>query len=401
MTEKERAVHTRRISGIFQRLETDAVTKIAKHIGKVGKVTVTDTHRLRELSRIGRDVEEIERSIAEAAGIAQEEVSAYMRKAAEQEYNDLQDAAKKSGGKTVPFRENDDAQTLLDAAIASINVNIKSLSGLSASLSGTTGFKDANGVFTPLSNYYQNTVDYAVMQVRTGQADFYSAMRGSLRAMADHGLQTNADGERRVSYNNADKRAYSRRLDSSVRNAVSGGLQRLGQQYAQLLGESFGADGMEISWHPGARPSHVDFAGQQYNMKEYEEICVPLLNDYNCMHHAFPILLGISSPSIPADELERLNAKDAEEQEFEGRGYNAYEARQMQRRMETAIRKQKDRAMAFKASGDKKAERTAKAKATALNQKYRQFSQAMGIKPASVRASVSGYTRGGSVKKST
>jgi hypothetical protein len=69
----------------------------------------------------------------------------------------------------------------------------------------------------------------------------------------------------------------------------------------------------------------------------------------------------------------------------------------MQRRFETAMRREKDRANAFKAAGDKDAERIAKAKVTTLNQKYAQFSNAAGLSVKTNRVGVAGYTRGGSV----
>jgi hypothetical protein len=122
---------------------------------------------------------------------------------------------------------------------------------LDTALWSETGTKRYVGA-TPLPEFYRSVLDYAVLQVRSGQQDFYGAMRRAVKTMTDNGLRT-------ISYDNSEfgKKPYSRRLDSSVRAAVNGGLQRLSREMAQSVGEKFGADGMEISWHSGARPSHV------------------------------------------------------------------------------------------------------------------------------------------------
>jgi hypothetical protein len=129
-------------------------------------------------------------------------------------------------------------------------------------------------------------------------------------------------------------------------------------------------------------------------MKQYLDEVAPRLEDHNCYHRAYPVVIGISPPTYSQSELDELNANDAQTHIFEGREYNAYEASQMQRRFESAMRREKDRANAFKASGDKDGERLAKAKVTALNQKYAQFSSATGLSVKKPRTSVSGYTRG-------
>jgi hypothetical protein len=77
--------------------------------------------------------------------------------------------------------------------------------------------------------------------------------------------------------------------------------------------------------------------------------------------------------------LEALRRADKETHEYQGKSYNAYDATQEQRKIETAIRKQKDRAIAFHAEGDKTAEQAALIKAATLNKHYKAFSSAMGL----------------------
>ncbi len=382
---------------MFRRLETETVTTICKRINDIGKVSSSDAYKLIELSRIGADVGAITNNIAATVQKSQAEIRDLLNAAAEAEYNGNKHLFDKLSANWLPFADNPMARELVDSMVDSIYVNITDITGLSASMSGTTGFVNTKGAWQSLSAYYQDTVDYAILQVRTGQTDFHSAMRKTIKNLADNGMCyfDKGTGGRAVGYDSG----YIRRLDSSVRNAFMGGQQRLSRQIAEAQGLAFGADGYEITWHAGARPSHIDFAGKQFSTAEYQLRCIPLLNDYNCYHRAFPVVLGVSTPTYTTQELDTLNELDALEREFEGKKYNAYKASQMQRRLETAIRREKDRANAFKASGDKEAETLAKAKVTALNQRYKTFSAAMSVSPKPTRTSVSKYTRGKTVNR--
>ncbi len=382
---------------MFHQLERDAQGRILERIRLIGEVDPSDAIRLAELARVGRDVEAIERAVAAAVGKSQDEVRRLLNAAAEAEWDGNKGLFDALGIDWVPFADNPLAQELVASTAGAISANIADMAGLSKSISGTIGFINTQGAFQPMAKYYQDAIDYAIVQVRTGQTDFYSALCSAINKLADNGMcfYNPGSGRRSVGYESG----YNRRLDSSVRNAFSGGQQRMSRQLAEMQGAQFGADGMEISWHAGARPSHMDFAGKQYNMKAYHEVCVPLLNDFNCYHRAFPIVLGISTPAYTDEELKALEAADDRAYVFEGKSYNAYEARQRQRQYETAIRREKDRAVCLAAAGDKKGATLAKAKASAINQKYQRFSAAVHLSPKTVRASVRGYTRGANIKK--
>lgn len=83
---------------------------------------------------------------------------------------------------------------------------------------------------------------------------------------------------------------------------------------------------------------------------------------------------------------------------MEGVHYTGYEATQMQRKLETAIRIQKYRIMADKATGDQKKLSQDKTKLTILRQRYREFSKAAGLRTQEERTEVAGFgeKRGGS-----
>ncbi|GHU38824.1 hypothetical protein FACS1894105_13150 [Clostridia bacterium] len=290
----------------------------------------------------------------------------------------------------MPFEDNVAVQKMIADIEAAIAHNIKGIVG--SGISGTTAFLLANkdGKSESLAKVYGETVDYAIMQVKSGNADYHSAMRRAIKNMSDEGIST-------VEYDSG----YHRRLDTSIRNAFSGGMQKLSQAQSEQLGTEIGADGMEVTYHVGARETHIDMGGEQFTMDYFKREIQPLLDEPNCYHRAYPVLLGISARAYTPDEVKELHKNDREKSiEFEGKKYTAYEASQMQRRIETAIRREKDRAVNFAASGDKDQARVSKAKVAALNGKYKQFNDATGLKSKDNRLTVSGYT-GGKVSAET
>ena len=73
---------------------------------------------------------------------------------------------------------------------------------------------------------------------------------------------------------------------------------------------------------------------------------------------------------------EELQNIDPPPFKFEGKEYDAYEATQMQRKIETAMRAQQRKMDGYKAAGDTEAYTAAKAKYRALSAKYKAFSKA-------------------------
>jgi hypothetical protein len=98
-----------------------------------------------------------------------------------------------------------------------------------------------------------------------------------------------------------------------------------------MTAKEIGADGMEISWHSGYRPSRY-WGGQQFSMREYENEIKPQMEEPNCGHTAFPILLGISTPAYTKERLREMQEEHDRKRGFEGREYSQYEAEQQMRR---------------------------------------------------------------------
>ena len=79
--------------------------------------------------------------------------------------------------------------------------------------------------------------------------------------------------------------------------------------------------------------------------------------------------------------------------EFEGREYTAYEATQLQRKIETRVRLHKDRANIAKAAGDDLTRRAEQLRINQLKDKYFELSNAFGLPVAKDRMAVAGFRR--------
>lgn len=86
-----------------------------------------------------------------------------------------------------------------------------------------------------------------------------------------------------------------------------------------------------------------------------------------------------------------MRRQNAEGVTFEGRHYSMYEATQQQRKIERTIRKQKNRILVDESTGDKDKLLTDQIRLRRLNEEYKRFSNAAGLRTQHERAQVAGF----------
>ena len=114
---------------------------------------------------------------------------------------------------------------------------------------------------------------------------------------------------------------------------------------------------------------------------------------YNCRHFVFSVILGVQEPAYSKNRLTRYKRYSQEKVSYKGKEYTKYDATQVQRRLETAIRQQKDRQIIARASGNKKEIGIAQEKISQLTTEYNNFSKSVGLDTYKNRLVVSGYHR--------
>jgi hypothetical protein len=115
------------------------------------------------------------------------------------------------------------------------------------------------------------------------------------------------------------------------------------------------------------------------------------LGMWNCRHTWHYIILGVSVPRYSQQELREYRRNSSERITIEGETKSRYEWTQEQRRIETAIRQQKDIAVAAKASGDMTARRECQYIIGELEKRYANVSKAADLIAKRERMTVSGF----------
>ncbi|MBR4858127.1 MAG: hypothetical protein IKU08_02975 [Clostridia bacterium] len=141
-------------------------------------------------------------------------------------------------------------------------------------------------------------------------------------------------------------------------------------------------NGYEISAHMNPAPDHADIQGRQYSFEEFNELNESLerpISTLNCYHTKTVIILGISRPTYTEEQLQEMKHKSNELIDIDGKKYTRYQCTQLQRQIETKIRKQKDRKEILKAAGDDVGVRECNRKIRLLKDKYNEISQKAGL----------------------
>jgi hypothetical protein len=149
----------------------------------------------------------------------------------------------------------------------------------------------------------------------------------------------------------------------------------------------------------GRQFSYAEFENLQNDLPatDYKEITYTHehrpISQLNCYHNVFSIVLGVSQPQYTNEQLEQIKQRNEKGFDFEGKHLTMYEGTQLQRRLETEIRKQKDNQILGVSSGNKELIADAQYKITALTNRYRELSKISGLPTKMERMRVVGYKR--------
>lgn len=372
----------------FNKYNTKVLEKMGEAIKKFDGVSPTTAHKISQELKYGTDIDDLMAELSRLSGKSIKDIEEAFDLVAKENVAFAEVYAKAKNMEFVDYKDNDQLKRLVKGIAGGTNATFKNISRAKA-----IGFvlKDENGnkIFKNLKKTYNDLIDEAVFNVTTGTTDYQSAMRGVMKQLADSGVKIH---EEKVGY----KGGYNVRIDSAVRQNVLTGIRQVNLEVQKQVGRDFGADGVEISAHSPCAEDHLHIQGKQYSNKEFAKINGNLerpIGEYNCRHFVFSIVLGVNQPSYSNKILNQMNRESQSIIEYEEKKYTSYEATQVQRKLETAIRKEKDRQIIARASGDKEGVGTAQSNITTLTQKYNDFSKKAGLDTYKNRLSVSGYKR--------
>lgn len=364
------------LTDLYGQLSEFILQDIARRIAKGAQITDTAEYQLYRARSLGLSTDEIAAKIAEINGSSAAEINRLIREAAAQsdEFDRKMLGADK--GAAIPLEENTQLQKLISAQIAET-------AGKCENLTNTMGFADHDFLgrvyYLSMTDMYRREMDSAHMKVVTGVTDYMTAIRQACNKLVASGVRT-------VDYESG----RSDRIEVAARRAILTSVAHVTHRISEQNGEELGADGWEMSAHSGSRPSHAVYQGRQYTQEQYERIIKPLISEPNCRHDVFPIILGVSEPTYTEEELQNI---DQPPFTYEGRTYTAYEASQQMRKMERAMRKQKDRCIVADAAGDEEAFATASIRLNRQKYIYEDFCKAADSYTEYERTYVTGFNR--------
>lgn len=372
----------------FNQYNTKVLQKMGEAIKKFDGVSPTTAHKIAQQLKYGTDIDELIAELSRLSGKSIKDIEEAFDLVAEENVEFAEVYAKAKNMEFVDYKNNEQLQKLVKGIAGETNATFQNISRAKA-----VGFvlKDENGnkIFKNLKETYNDLIDEAVFNVTTGTTDYQSAMRDVMKQLADSGVKIH---EEKVGY----KSGYNVRIDSAVRQNVLTGIRQVNLEVQKQVGRQYGADGIEVSAHSPCAEDHLSIQGKQFSNAEFKKLNASLerpIGEYNCRHFVFSIVLGVNQPSYSNKMLNQMNRESQRVIEYEGKKYTSYEATQVQRKLETAIRKEKDRQIIARASGDKDGVGIAQSNISVLTHKYNDFSKNAGLDTYKNRLSVSSYKR--------
>jgi hypothetical protein len=363
----------RELVDVYTNLEDTIIKDIARRLKKAGATVTAEWQRTR-LQELGAGTKYINKEIAAAMQTSEEVVEKLFRESSDVYMDNQAEIFEAVGIKP----DSAYIEQLTTAAVAQAK-------GELSNFTQTMGFPMKNGQFSMWTDAYRNALDLAQFQVASGAMDYNTAIRRALKQFTDNGICT-------IGY--LSGRTYT--IEAAARMCVLNGVSDLSIKIAEKNAEDLGTDGWEITAHADCAPDHEPIQGRQYTKKEYEALNNSLarqIGTLGCRHSAFPVLLGISERAYTPEELQEFERANAEGVTYEGRHYTGYQATQMQRKIERAIRKTKRELIGYDESGLKDEFTAGSIKLRRLRTYYSDFSSKAGLLTQNERTQVSGYGR--------
>lgn len=401
LDKRQQELAIERLINRIQQLDTFILETIGKRVKQIGDFNTAELNQAKQMLKYGKDLDSIKRALTKTTGLNLQDIQKIMEAEAKVNQSFAQQFYEARGLEFIPYTNNQELQRQV-RAIAQITMNEY------ANLSRTTAIgymiKDVNGdiTFNNISQAYQNTIDRAVLSVSQGKQPYQEAIKDALEQLAGSGL---------VQY----KSGKTKRLDSAVRMNMLEGMRTLSNELQNQFGREYGADGIEISVHTNPADDHAEVQGRQFSFEEYKKLQNgEVAQDYqgnkyelgkskngsfrpistlNCYHYIFNIVLGVNNPEYTDKELKTIIKENEKGFTFEGKHYTNYEGTQLQRQIELAIRKEKDKQIMGRACENKEMVAEAQKRITQLTYKYNELNNISGLPSQIQRMRVKGYRR--------
>lgn len=394
-----------KLLSVFDKRYQDYNTKVLEELGNVIKqfkdLTPSQAYSLAQQLKYNTTIKDLLDELSKISGLSVKDLKAILEKVAKENIGFADVYYKARGLETPIYSENKALRRLVSSVYSISGAEFKNIAK-------STGFKllgdNGEPLLLDIDKTYKEVIDRCVVAISQGKETYQQSMRNTLK-------QLSSSGVRKIEYESG----YSRRLDTSIRQNILDSMRQVSNESQQLFGKEFDSDGVEVSVHEMSAPDHALVQGRQFSNEEFENfqndrkavdytgmVFEPefeghdrrSISEYNCYHYIFSIVLGVSKPQYSDKQLEKIINNANKKIEFDGKEYTQYELTQLQRRIESTIRQEKDTQILAQASEDNELVLQSQMRITQLTTKYKQLCNVSGLpNKLSTRASVPNYRR--------
>ena len=379
----DESYHNLLAAGVEKRmrnLEISIMEDIIRRIQKAGKITETADWQIQRLIILGNSTEDIRELVSKAVDGNEEMVRQLYEEVIAKEYTGMKEIYEATGKQFIPYEQNADLQQLVDAMVQQ---STEELFNITKSTGFMVNMGNGSKVFTPLSDIYNGYLDDAITGMVNGAYDYNTLTRKMVGQMTASGLRTDhqfKDGGSDYGIDYAS--GHHNRIDVAARRALLTGFGQVAGHVTDLNAQRLNTSYFEVSWHGGARPSHALWQGRVYSKEDLRRVCGlgqgGGLLGWNCRHTYYPFIPGVSQRQYSDEWLEQKAAEEARTTSWRGKDYNAYQATQRQRQLETIMRARREQVQLLRQAGaDKDTITEYQCKYQATLQEYRAFSKKM------------------------
>lgn len=321
---------------LVNRIE-EANTYILKRIGEaikqISTLTPSQAYQISQILKYGGTYNEIAKELARVSGKNVQDIYKIFEEVAKNNKQFAKQFYQYRGIDYIPYSKDIALQNMVKSIgdiTAQTYINISRTRGIGFLFEGLDGQLS----FKNIQQAYYEIIDRGILSISQGKETFQTEMRRIMKQLGNNGVVLYESGR-------------TRRLDSAVRMNILDGIRQVNQETANRFGQQYGADGMEVSVHANPAPDHANMQGRQFSLEEFEKLqngeeakdykgrttqiehskngSYRMIEEYNCYHKAFPIVLGVSKPEYTDKQLKEIQENNLKGFEFEGKHFTMYE----------------------------------------------------------------------------
>ena len=367
------------LAELYRSLESQLLDEICSRLNLADQLNEVTVQAIRALRSYGISQQEIERAIRRTTNISEKKLTELL--------DDVVERNQRYYSELIKITDVTAPQMLVSAV--DVDAIRRQTEETFRNITQSMPFLVDNGrTFLAPARAYQWALDNAVAQIQSGAISYNQAIRYAVKQLADSGIRV-ADYES----------GHRDQIDVAVRRAVMSGVNQLCQRYSEQSMDYLETDLVEVSAHIGARntgvgpENHESWQGGIYRWSEkprsskddYPDFVEttgygtgPGLGGWNCKHHYYSFVEGVSEPTYSKKDLEAMKGENRKFS-FEGKEYDGYTGTQKMRQIERTVRKLKREQTAYKAAGLTEEKQAVTARIRRLNAEYKAFSEAAGL----------------------